>query len=82
MYRSEYTQADHEYYAKETHQEPDHKCDFCEAAFCDGQGGVKISDEKFCKSCIEAMNHYSYYRKLGISDKNIWLTTENEITDL
>jgi hypothetical protein len=52
--------------------EYDNKCNACGEGFDNGTGGVKIQDEKFCRTCHGALKEIDFYREeCGLSDREI-----------
>lgn len=49
-----------------------HECLSCEQKFVQG---VSIDGDKFCDPCHKSHEHFTYYRRQGATDRDIW---ENE----
>lgn len=51
---------------------PEYECLSCKQMF---YKGVSIDGDKLCDQCHRSHEHFNYFRKQGVSDRDIW---ENE----
>ena len=55
------------------HEKPllDYKCMSCGERF-GHRHGITCGDEEFCNECVKHNKHILFYRKIGISDEDIY----------
>lgn len=61
-------------------EDHDYSCCACKSGFNIGSG-VRIDEDKFCHSCINQNNHYTFYADAGATIKNI-IDLTNRFVDL
>lgn len=81
MYRTDNPVADAQSHLHDLDQQPapekDFECVCCNEKFDKSEGGVKCTDERFCRECFKNNKHIAFYRNhCGLNDRQIWEITE------